>query len=149
MEHLGSLESTQEARVEIGYRLEQLFRSVRALQTSLVLHSWIVHASEPVKYNLLFYCHYFADLKEHCHATWQLYKKLEEVFSHQLNFKTNNLMLLLKVPKLFPVTCRYGWHGWKWIETLKNWQKLAIFFQVLRLHVPKMLKKFIVVSHLR
>ena len=69
MEYLGSLESTQEARVAIGYRLEQLLRSFRALQTSLVLHSWIVHVSEPVKYNLLFYCHYFADLKEHCHAT--------------------------------------------------------------------------------
>ena len=23
----------------------------------------------------------------------------------------------LKVLKLFPVVCRYRWHGWKWIET--------------------------------
>ena len=23
----------------------------------------------------------------------------------------------LKVLKLFPVVWRYGWHGWKWIET--------------------------------
>ena len=82
MEHLGSLESTQEARVAIGYRLEQLLCFFRALQTSLVLHNWIVHASEPIiNYNLLFYCHYFADLKEHCHAMWQLYKKLEDVFA--------------------------------------------------------------------
>ena len=36
MEHLGSLESTgtQEARVALGYRLEQLLRFFRALQTS-------------------------------------------------------------------------------------------------------------------
>ena len=23
----------------------------------------------------------------------------------------------LKILKLFSVGCRYGWHGWKWIET--------------------------------
>ena len=34
--HLGSLESTQEARVAIGYRLAQLLRIFRALQTSCV-----------------------------------------------------------------------------------------------------------------
>ena len=34
--HLGSLESTQEARVALGYRLEQLVRFFRALQTSRV-----------------------------------------------------------------------------------------------------------------
>ena len=34
--HLGSLESTQEARVALGYRLEQLLRFFRALQTSRV-----------------------------------------------------------------------------------------------------------------
>ena len=33
--HLGSLESTQEARVALGYRLVQLLRISRALQTSL------------------------------------------------------------------------------------------------------------------
>ena len=38
MEHLGSLESTQEARVALGYRLEQLF--FRDLQTSRVLHNF-------------------------------------------------------------------------------------------------------------
>ena len=27
----------------------------------------------------------------------------------------------LKVLKLFPVACHYGWHGWKWIEIWKNW----------------------------
>ena len=37
MEHLGSLESTQEARVE-------LLRFFRALQTSRVLHNSTVHA---------------------------------------------------------------------------------------------------------
>ena len=44
MEHLRSLESTQEARVALGYRLGQLLRSFRALQTSRVLHNTIVHA---------------------------------------------------------------------------------------------------------
>ena len=43
MEHLGSLESTQEARVAfifiIGLRLGQLLRFFRALQTSRVLHN--------------------------------------------------------------------------------------------------------------
>jgi len=34
--HLGSLGSTQEARVALGYRLEQLLRFFRALQTSRV-----------------------------------------------------------------------------------------------------------------
>ena len=44
MEHLGSLESTQEARVALGYRLGQLLRYFRALQTSRLLHNSIVHA---------------------------------------------------------------------------------------------------------
>ena len=38
MKHLGSLEGTQEARVALGYALEQLLRNFRALQTSRVLH---------------------------------------------------------------------------------------------------------------
>ena len=44
MEHLESLESTQEARVALGYRLGQLLRFFRALQTSRVLRNSIVHA---------------------------------------------------------------------------------------------------------
>ena len=44
MEHLGSLESTQEARFALGYHLVQLLRFFRALQTSRVLHNSIVHA---------------------------------------------------------------------------------------------------------
>ena len=40
----GSLESTQEARVALGYRLGQLLRFFRALQTSRVLHNSIEHA---------------------------------------------------------------------------------------------------------
>ena len=44
MEHVGSLESTQEARVALGYRLGQLLSFFRALQTSRVLHNSIVHA---------------------------------------------------------------------------------------------------------
>ena len=46
MEHLGSLESTQEARVALSYRLDigQLLRFFRALQTSRMLHNLIVHA---------------------------------------------------------------------------------------------------------
>ena len=44
MEHLGSLESTQEARVALGYRPGQLLRFFRALQTSRVLHNSIMHA---------------------------------------------------------------------------------------------------------
>ena len=48
MEHLGSLESTQEARVALGYRLGQLLRFFRALQTSRVLHNSIVHG---INYN--------------------------------------------------------------------------------------------------
>ena len=43
--HLGSLESTQEARVALGYRLEQLLRFFRALQTSRV-HTHAKH--EPI-----------------------------------------------------------------------------------------------------
>ena len=44
MEHLGSLESTREASVALGYRLGQLLRFFRALQTSRVLRNSIVHA---------------------------------------------------------------------------------------------------------
>ena len=44
MEHLGSLESTEEARVTLRYRLGQLLRFFRALQTSRVLHNLIVLA---------------------------------------------------------------------------------------------------------
>ena len=45
MEHLGGLESTQEARVARGDSLGQLLlRFFRALQTSRVLHNSIVHA---------------------------------------------------------------------------------------------------------
>ena len=44
MEPLESLESTQEARVALGYRLGQLLRFFRALQTSRMLHNSIVHA---------------------------------------------------------------------------------------------------------
>ena len=43
MEPLGSLESYQEARVSLGYRLGQLLRFLHALQTSRVLHNSIVH----------------------------------------------------------------------------------------------------------
>ena len=43
MEHLGS-ETTQEARVTLGYLLGQLLRLFRALQISRVLHNSIVHA---------------------------------------------------------------------------------------------------------
>ena len=44
IEHLGSLESTQETRVALGDHLGQLLRFFRALQTSRVLHNSIVHA---------------------------------------------------------------------------------------------------------
>ena len=44
MELVGSLESTQEARVALGCRLGQILRFFRALQTSRVLHNSIVHA---------------------------------------------------------------------------------------------------------
>ena len=44
MEQAGSLESTEEARVALSYRLGQLLRFFRALQTSRVLHNSIVHA---------------------------------------------------------------------------------------------------------
>ena len=44
----------------------------------------------------------------------------------------------LKVLKLFPVACRFGWQGWKWIEI---WKKLQ-FFQILLLRLQKILKNF-------
>ena len=44
MEHVGGLESNQEARAALGYCLGQLLRFFRALQTSHVLHNSIVHA---------------------------------------------------------------------------------------------------------
>ena len=44
MEHSGSLESTQEASVALGYHLGQLLRFFHPLQTSRMLHNSIVHA---------------------------------------------------------------------------------------------------------
>ena len=44
MEHVGNLESTQNAKVALGYRLGQLLRLLRAFQTSRVLYNSIVHA---------------------------------------------------------------------------------------------------------
>ena len=44
MEHVGGLESNQEARAALGYCLGQLLRFFRALQTSHALHNSIVHA---------------------------------------------------------------------------------------------------------
>ena len=44
MEHVRSLESTQEARVALSNRLGQLLRFLHALQTSRVLRNSIVHA---------------------------------------------------------------------------------------------------------
>ena len=58
-------------------------------------------------------------LKGHCDAIWQLYEKLEGVFT-LAEFQNEGSSLVtedyLKVLKLFPVVCRHGWHGWKWIE---------------------------------
>ena len=44
MEHVGSLESTQEARVALGYCLRQLLHFFRAFLTSHMLHNSIVHS---------------------------------------------------------------------------------------------------------
>ena len=44
MEHVGRLESTQEARVAQGDSRGQLLHFIRALQTFHVLHNSIVHA---------------------------------------------------------------------------------------------------------
>jgi len=44
MEHSGSLESTQEARVARGDSRGQLLRFLHALQTSRALHNSIVHS---------------------------------------------------------------------------------------------------------
>ena len=66
--------------------------------------------------------------------------------SHQLNSKTNDLVLLakdyLKVLKLFPVASD-GMDG----DGLKL-EKIDQFFQVLILRVPKILKKNIMVNSL-
>ena len=43
-EHLGSSENSQEARVSLSFRLGQLLRFFRALQTSRVLHNSMAHA---------------------------------------------------------------------------------------------------------
>ena len=68
---------------------------------------------------------------------------------HQLNFKTNESSFVikdyLKVLKLFPATCHLtdDMGG----NELKL-EKIGQFFRVLMLHVPKILKKFIMVSPL-
>ena len=80
-------------------------------------------------------------LKGHCHAIWQLYKK--QVSSHQLNSKTNDLVLLLKT------IWRY-WNGFLSPVAMDgNGLKLAKvghFFRVLILPVPKIVKTLIMVA---
>ena len=61
----------------------------------------------------------WASLKGHRHAIWQLYKRLEGAFALvEFQNKGSNFVIehYLKVLKLFPDACHYGWHGWKWIE---------------------------------
>ena len=78
-------------------------------------------------------------LKGHCHAIWQLYEKAKKVSSHQLNSKTNDLVLLLKT------ISRYGNCFLSSVATdgtdgygLKL-EKIGHFFQVLMLRVSKIL----------
>ena len=52
--HLGSLESTQEARVTLGYHLEQLLRFSRALQTSR-MHPYTHAKHEPILNYIIIY----------------------------------------------------------------------------------------------
>ena len=69
-------------------------------------------------------------LKGHCHAIWQLNKKLEGVFAS--NSRTIDLVLLLKtifkVLKLFPVACRYtdGMDG-NGLKLRRNWPIFSSF----------------------
>ena len=63
-------------------------------------------------------------LKGHCHAIWQLFKKLgveDASITFQNWWSSFVLKDYLKVLKLFPAAYRYGWHGWIRIETWKNW----------------------------
>ena len=84
-------------------------------------------------FSLLGYCYV---LKGHCHGIWQLYKKLDRrcLFINWIPKLMIDLVLLFKTVWrywycfLSPVACRYGWHGWRWIEILKNWQ---FFFKFL------------------
>ena len=68
-----------------------------------------------------------------------------EVSLHQLNFKTNDLVLLFKTIRNCSLSsvATDGMDG----SGLKL-EKIFQFFQVLMLCVPKILKIFIVVSHL-
>ena len=57
-------------------------------------------------------------LKGQCHPIWQLYKKLGVFASIEFQKQWSSFVIkdYLKALKLFPVTCCYGWQGWKWIE---------------------------------
>ena len=68
---------------------------------------------------------------------------------HQLNSKTNYLVLLLKtIEGTETVSCRLSLRM-AWMEMWLNFEEFGQFFQVLMLRVPKILKKFIMVSPLR
>ena len=64
--------------------------------------------------------------------------------SHHLNSKTN-LVLLLKTEVTETVSCRLSLRM-AWMEMDLNLKKIGQFFRVLMLRVPKILKKFIMVS---
>ena len=76
MEHLGSLESTQEAWVALGYRLGQLLRFFRALQTSRVLHLALINRAGGLYGRIL------TEVVSTDRTQWGLYKRPRSRFSH-------------------------------------------------------------------
>ena len=85
MEHLGSLESSQEARVAFGYRLGKLLRFFRALQTSRVLYNSIVHANSM---NQFLKRAWIQKWNEHYKSLWSLMipvRAIHPFWSHSLS----------------------------------------------------------------
>ena len=100
-------------------------------KTYLILHGCM--ATFPaMQYQICLFCTFshLRNFKGHCHGIWQLYKKLKGVFASiefQNLWSSYVIKDYLKVLKLFLFACRYGWHGWKWIETWKNWPIFSSF----------------------
>ena len=66
--HSGSLESTQEARVALGYRLVQILRIFRALQTSRVHPEFDIRTLSMKKFLSK------KPISQECKAIWEFLK---------------------------------------------------------------------------
>lgn len=120
--HLGRLESTQEARLALSYRLEELLCFFRAFQTSHIQHNSIVHTKAWTNniYLGLRHIHY-TDLQLHFNL-WEI--SIPPLESQGVADCTEARFWLLDEPwrTVIPVlSCEWSpWYAPAWRQTLST-----------------------------